>query len=82
MSGLRIGVLGASRIAELAIVAPAATLGHRIVAGSRYGATTTMPPSSVAWCPHADRNPRTVSIDAADISVGHAFPPQERKGTQ
>ena len=32
MSGLRIGVLGASRIAELAIVCPAATLGHRIVA--------------------------------------------------
>ena len=32
MSGLRIGVLGASRIAELAIIGPAATLGHRIVA--------------------------------------------------
>src|SRR5262249_24987155 len=32
MSGLRIGVLGASRIAELAIISPAATLGHRIVA--------------------------------------------------
>ena len=32
MSGLRIGVLGASRIAELAIICPAATLGHRIVA--------------------------------------------------
>ena len=32
MSGLRIGVLGASRIAELAIISPAATLGHRVVA--------------------------------------------------
>jgi predicted dehydrogenase len=32
MSGLRIGVLGASRIAELAIVSPAAALGHRLVA--------------------------------------------------
>jgi predicted dehydrogenase len=32
MSGLRIGVLGASRIAELAIISPAAALGHRIVA--------------------------------------------------
>jgi predicted dehydrogenase len=32
VSGLRIGVLGASRIAELAIISPAATLGHRIVA--------------------------------------------------
>jgi predicted dehydrogenase len=32
MSGLRIGVLGASRIAELAIISPAAILGHRIVA--------------------------------------------------
>jgi predicted dehydrogenase len=32
MSGLRIGVLGASRIAELAIIYPAATLGHRVVA--------------------------------------------------
>ena len=29
---LRIGVLGASRIAELAIVGPAAELGHRLVA--------------------------------------------------
>jgi len=32
MTGLRIGVLGASRIAELAIVSPAAALGHRLVA--------------------------------------------------
>ena len=32
MSGLRIGVLGASRIAELAIISPAAALGHRLVA--------------------------------------------------
>ena len=32
MSGLRIGVLGASRIAEVAIVSPAAALGHRLVA--------------------------------------------------
>jgi predicted dehydrogenase len=32
VSALRIGVLGASRIAKLAIVCPAATLGHRIVA--------------------------------------------------
>ena len=31
MSGRRIGVLGASRIAELAIVSPAA-VGHRVVA--------------------------------------------------
>ena len=29
---LRIGVLGASRIAELAIVGPAQDLGHRLVA--------------------------------------------------
>jgi predicted dehydrogenase len=29
---LRIGVLGASRIAESAIVGPAAELGHRLVA--------------------------------------------------
>lgn len=32
MSPLRIGVLGASRIAEVAIVGPAAELGHRLVA--------------------------------------------------
>jgi predicted dehydrogenase len=32
MSGLRIGILGASRIAELAIMGPAAALGHRVVA--------------------------------------------------
>ncbi|MFT7021528.1 MAG: putative dehydrogenase [Rhodococcus sp. (in: high G+C Gram-positive bacteria)] len=32
MSGLRIGVLGASRIAENAIVEPARMLGHRLVA--------------------------------------------------
>ena len=32
MSSLRIGVLGASRIAEVAIVSPAAALGHRLVA--------------------------------------------------
>lgn len=32
MSGLRIGVLGASRIAESAIVEPANILGHRLVA--------------------------------------------------
>jgi len=32
VSGLRIGVLGASRIAEVAIVSPAAALGHRLVA--------------------------------------------------
>ena len=32
MSGLRIGVLGGLRIAESAIVAPAADLGHRLVA--------------------------------------------------
>jgi len=32
VSSLRIGVLGASRIAEVAIVSPAAALGHRLVA--------------------------------------------------
>lgn len=32
MSGLRIGVLGASRIAEVALVEPAHILGHRLVA--------------------------------------------------
>lgn len=32
MNGLRIGVLGASRIAEVAIVEPAQILGHRLVA--------------------------------------------------
>ena len=32
MSPLRIGVLGASRIAEVAIVGPAVELGHRLVA--------------------------------------------------
>jgi predicted dehydrogenase len=32
VTGLRIGVLGASRIAELAMISPAAALGHRIVA--------------------------------------------------
>ena len=32
MSALRIGVLGASRIAEVAIVSPSAALGHRLVA--------------------------------------------------
>lgn len=32
MTGLRIGVLGASRIAEKAIVGPAGELGHRLVA--------------------------------------------------
>src|SRR3979409_465268 len=32
MTGLRIGVLGASRVAELATVSPAAALGHRLVA--------------------------------------------------
>jgi predicted dehydrogenase len=32
VTGLRIGVLGASRIAELAIIGPAAALGHRLVA--------------------------------------------------
>jgi len=32
VTGLRIGVLGASRIAETAMISPAAALGHRIVA--------------------------------------------------
>ncbi|MEX7474587.1 gfo/Idh/MocA family oxidoreductase, partial [Mycobacterium adipatum] len=32
MSPLGIGVLGASRIAEVAIVGPAVELGHRLVA--------------------------------------------------
>lgn len=32
MTGLRIGILGASRIAEKAIVGPAEDLGHRLVA--------------------------------------------------
>ena len=35
MIGLRIGVLGASRIAELAIVCPAATLGHLVAVAAR-----------------------------------------------
>jgi len=34
---LRIGVLGASRIAELAIVGPAHELGHRLVAVAQHG---------------------------------------------
>jgi predicted dehydrogenase len=34
VTSLRIGVLGASRIAEQAIVGPAAELGHRLVAGA------------------------------------------------
>ena len=37
---------------------------------------TSTPPTPRPACPHADRTPQTVSIDVADISVGHAlFPP-------
>ena len=45
---------------------------------------TSTPPTPRPACPHADRNPQTVSIDVVDISVGPAFLPSsiERQGTQ
>ncbi len=47
---LRIGVLGASRIAELAIVGPAQELGHRLVAvAARDPTRASCSPKSTVW---------------------------------
>ncbi len=47
---LRIGVLGASRIAELAIVGPAQELGHRLVAVAARDPQRARPsPKSTVW---------------------------------
>ena len=95
MSGLRIGVLGASRIAELAIICPAATLGHRIVAvaardrdraetfARSYGKST--PPTPRPACLHADCHPhsrRGAARNQLSDFVTHAQKGTEHDDTQ
>ena len=47
---LRIGILGAARIAELSIVKPAAATGHRLVAvAARRASVPAAPVSTRPW---------------------------------
>jgi len=62
---LRIGILGAARIADEGIVAPARTLGHEVVSGQRRANRRVLPPGGTIPAPRvADNSVRSQAISS------------------